>query len=134
MIFGEKESTQGLKDALASMETQLIALYEEKTNGSGTENNQGLIEMISSLEEQLKSLYAEKENPLSGVDHYAQESIKSLEEQVICLTNEKMDLESKITEFEKELESMHTRTRNIGAAVFEAAVFSGNNDLISKNK
>jgi chromosome segregation ATPase len=134
MIFGDKESNQGLKDALASMETQLIALYEEKNNASGAENNQASIEMIASLEEQLKSLYAEKENPRHGVDHYALESIKSLEEQVISLTDEKMDLESRIIEFEKEIESMHTRTRNIGAAVFEAAVFSGNKDLTAKNK
>lgn len=134
MIFGEKESNQSLKDALASMESQLIALYEEKNNGSVIENNQALVEMITSLEEQLKSLYAEKENPLNNVDQYAQECIKSLEEQVISLTNEKMDLESKILEFETEIESMHSRTRNIGAAVFEAAVFSGNKELTSKNK
>lgn len=130
MIFGDNENTESMRETLASLEAQLIALYDEKGK-MGTSHE--MQEMIASLEEQLKSLYAEKEFPSIG-DSFSEEAIKSLEEQVICLTNEKMDLESKLNTMCDELNSMHIRTRSLGAAMFEAAVFGGSSEIPGKIK
>lgn len=133
MMFANKESDI-LKDTIANMEAQLISLYEEKSTMAVQGNNQELIEMVSSLEEQLQSLYAEKEDATDSSDNHTQEMIRSLEEQVISLTNEKMELEQKMEQFEKEVDSMHTRTRSLGAAIFEAAVFGDRKDQAGKSK
>lgn len=130
MIFGDK-NTDELLDTIKSMEAQLISLYEEKTKWSSTAN-QEMVEMISSLEEQLHSFYSEKENPPASTDSYSAETIRNLEELVISLINEKIDIEANLHSLEKEIGLMHSRTRSLGAAMFEAAVFSSQEIFLKK--
>lgn len=78
--------------------------------------------MVANLEAQLVDLYAEKaQMPIQP--NQAMATIASLEEQVVSLVDEKMELEGKIRETQHQIERMKMKSKVIGAAIMEAALF-----------
>ncbi|NCN41774.1 hypothetical protein GW916_11065 [bacterium] len=109
-----------LKNMVTSMEEQLKALYEAQSKQPSTEVLQA---SLKSLESQLISLYEEKSAmPIPAAE--VAKAIASLEEQVISLTDEKMECQAQIFEMQSQLEMMKRKGKALGAAVFEAALFS----------
>lgn len=104
-------------EAISSLEAQLVSLYAEKEQTDGIEEMRAA---IASLEAQLCDLYASQE----GGDGADQEAIRNLEAQVIGLTDEKMALEQKAAEMELEVQKLKAKARVMGAALFEAALFT----------
>ena len=109
--------THTSSETLASLEAQLVSLYAEREEQG---NVQEMRAMVASLEAQLCDLYANRE-AASASDS---EAIRSLEAQVIGLTDEKMQLERKLVEMENDVRRLKAKARVMGAALFEAALFN----------
>lgn len=78
--------------------------------------------MVESLEAQLVDLYAEKASmPVPPAQ--AMSAIASLEEQVISLVDEKMALEQEIAAHHQTIEKLKKKSKILGAAIMEAALF-----------
>ena len=116
----QNESADSLREMVSSLESQLVSLYEEKQRVGDVEH---MPDMIQSLEAQRVSLYHEKQAMPLEADGVV-ESISSLEAQVISLTDEKMELEAKLHAIQADLREKKQKTRVIGAAIMEAALFS----------
>lgn len=125
-MFNNRDTVESLRETLHSMETQLIAMYEEKQSGGNEAEIIELREAVASFEDQLNSLYQEKNAAGSSGTTLASaestEMIYSLEDQVKSLVDEKMDLEGKILKFSEERIEMQKRARELGSALFEAAI------------
>ncbi len=122
-MFNGRETVDGLREAITSMESQLVALYEERQlQVSDGGEVAALQETIKNLEDQLVSLYSERDsNSLNRSEE--NEMIASLEDQVKALTDEKMELEAQIDRAVHERREIQARARDLGSALFEAAVF-----------
>jgi hypothetical protein len=108
------------KDMAANMEAQLISLYEEKALVGNVE---GLKSMIKNLEEQLISLYQDRQANPGDVEEM-RTMVANLEECVVALTDDKMDLEKRNEEFHARMETMKKKGKALGAAIFEATLFT----------
>ncbi len=106
-----------LRETVSNLEEQLVSLYDQ-LNGQSID---ALHTTIESLEEQLISLYQERQEE-SGV--VFSETVENLEAQVIALTDEKMELERNEGHYLREISSLKNRAREVGAALFEAAIFN----------
>ena len=103
--------TQNFQDMISSLESQLIDMYAEKElHGDAS----GLRASLESLESQLCDLY---ENDQSLV-------ISRLEAQVESLNKSKHELESRLELFTSEIQKIKLKSREMGAALFEAALFN----------
>lgn len=121
-MFNNRDTVESLRESLQSMETQLSAMYEEKQAGSDSEFNE-LLSAVASLEEQLNDLYQEKGSwGSTTISSDLSEMVSSLEDQVKSLTDEKMDLETKVAKSIEDRVEMQKRARELGSALFEAAI------------
>lgn len=150
MSFIKKElSPDQVKEMVYSLETQLIDLYDEQARFGRPSD---LHEAVSSLEEQLRDLYMVQEKFGNAEDlHTAvrsleeqlqtfyqdvehgggtnseagmlMETVASLERQIISLIDEKTEMEEKVVESFERFRALKEKSRSLGAAVFEAALF-----------
>lgn len=149
MSFIKKDMSQEqLKDMVISLESQLINLYEEKSQFGNPEDLHNSVESLThqlqdfyqkqeefgsieqlatslkGLEEQLATFYHQVEN--AGYDSEADElkaTITNLERQVISLIDEKHEIESMINDYNSKMKKIKFKSRELGAALFEAALF-----------
>ena len=125
-MFNNRDTVESLREALYSMESQLIALYEERQSGGSQEEINELRASVASFEEQLNTLYQEKNSTdahgASPGSAETAEMVHSLEDQVKSLIDEKMDLEGKILKISEDRIEMQKRARELGSALFEAAI------------
>lgn len=150
MSFIKKDlSPDQVKEMVYSLETQLIDLYDEQARyGRPSE----LHASLKSLEEQLMDFYALQEKygsfddihtSLKGleeqlasfyhdVEHHdgqnsevadLKEAVGSLERQIISLIDEKAEMEEKVKDVQSRFRAIKEKSRDLGAAVFEAALF-----------
>lgn len=122
-MFNNRDTVESLRESLQSMETQLIAMYEEKqSSGSDSEFNE-LLAAVASFEEQLNALYQEKSSwGSTPASNEISEMVNSLEDQVKSLIDEKMDLEIRVAKSIEDRIEMQKRARELGSALFEAAI------------
>ena len=59
-MFNSRDTVETLRESLYNMESQLIALYEEKQSGGNETEIASLRDAVASFEEQLNALYQEK--------------------------------------------------------------------------
>jgi len=108
-----------LLDTVASLESQLVSLYEERHS----EGDGGLLQQtIASMEEQLIVLYDEKSNA-QGTPGHLEETVHNLEEQVVCMTDECLDLGQKISKLKVQRDTVRRSATNLAAAITVAAQF-----------
>ena len=120
----EVQDSLQLQQMVQSLEAQLIDLYEERQK---MPNLQNLQSSIKSLEEQLVDLYAERaELPIAL--HHVKSTISSLEEQVISLVDEKMEMQRQIESLHLKMETLKYKSKVLGAAIMEAALFDGRDE------
>ena len=150
MSFIKKDlSPDQVKEMVYSLETQLIDLYDEQARYGRPSD---LHASLQSLEEQLKDFYALQEQCGSfdelwtsvkgleeqlatfyhDVEHHGgensevselKESVGSLERQIISLIDEKQEMEEKVRDAFDRFKTIKEKSRDLGAAVFEAALF-----------
>lgn len=149
MSFIKKDMSQEqLKDMVISLEAQLVNLYDERAKyGSPEELNSS----VESLTNQLQTFYSKQEEfgsleelatALKGleeqlatfyhdVEHASYDSasdelkatIHNLEKQVISLIDEKNEIEQLVEEYTSKMHKIKFKSRELGAALFEAALF-----------
>lgn len=126
MFNNNRDTVESLRESLQSMENQLIAMYDEKQSVGNESEIHELREAVASFEEQLNSIYQEKNFPTASTGSSGSsevtEMITSLEDQVKSLIDEKMDLEHKVAKSGEERIEMQKRARELGSALFEAAI------------
>lgn len=124
-----EQSVTELKAMVESLELQLVDLYRERSeHGSPNE----LRDAVKNLEAQLCDLYAERaESPMSAQE--AQAAIESLEAQVVSLVDEKMHLESRMAEIDAQMGRLKHKSKALGAAILEAALFGPEGETVSKS-
>lgn len=149
MSFIKKDiSHDQLKDMVLSLESQLIALYDERAKHGTPEQ---LSQTVANLTEQLQSFYWQQEKHgtieslaeslknfedqlasfYHDVEHteYSSESeglhatVSNLEKQVIALIDEKTEIEQLIDKYNHKMKAVKDKSRELGAALFEAALF-----------
>ena len=149
MSFIKKDVNQEqLKDMVLSLESQLIALYEERTmHGSPEELSQTVInlteqlqsfywqqekhgsieslaESLGNLESQLATFYQDvSDNSYSTEAEALHATVKNLENQVIALIDEKNEIEQLVESYQDKMNKVKDKSRELGAALFEAALF-----------
>lgn len=102
-----------------SLVMQLEDLYAEReTYGDPASQNQ----MLRNLEAQLVDLYQEKQSLGMSIDE-VRHALKSMEEQIIAYVDEKQEFEAKFDALRKQVDQMKQKSKALGAAVFEAALF-----------
>lgn len=110
------------KEMAASMEAQLVALYEER-QAMGAAGD--LKATIRSLEEQLIALYQERQEMGAAADLEGMKAmVANLEECVVALIDDKQELEREVEDFKARLETMKKKGKALGAAIFEATLFA----------
>lgn len=115
MEFDQSELLMALK----SLESQLVSLYAEKQEVGDTS---ALHDSLKNLEAQLCDMYEERSHWTMSPSH-AQAGLESLEAQVICLTDEKMEHQRTIERYQHEIHELRLKAKALGAAVFEASMF-----------
>jgi phage gp37-like protein len=108
-----------LEEQNRNLEAQLIALYQEKQEIG---DYASMAESLRNLEQQLVALYAEREAQPGDVDSM-RETMKSLEEQLVALYEEKAQMLDRMASIDRRLEDMKVKSKAIGAALLEAALF-----------
>lgn len=112
-----------LEEQNRNLEAQLVALYQEKQEvGDATE----MAESLRNLEQQLISLYADREAQPGDVDSM-RETMKNLEEQLVSLYEEKAGYQDRMNAIDRKLIEMKLKSKAIGAALLEAALFGDEN-------
>lgn len=102
-----------------NLEAQLVSLYEEKQQMGDLSQ---VRDMVKNLEGQLISLYEERaSNPhdLEGL----KATVHSLEEQLISLYEEKAEYTDRLRQVDLKVQEMKMKSKAIGAALLEAALF-----------
>lgn len=149
MSFIKKDVNQEqLKDMVLSLESQLVALYEERTmHGSPEELSQtvknlteqlqsfywqqekhgsieSLAESLGNLESQLATFYQDvSDSNYSSEAEALHATVKNLENQVIALIDEKNEIEQLVESYQDKMNKVKDKSRELGAALFEAALF-----------
>jgi chromosome segregation ATPase len=108
-----------LEEQNKNLEAQLVALYQEKQH---TGDPTHLLEALKSLEEQVCSFYSDRESNPADVASM-RDSMKSLEEQLVALYEERSAFQEKVHAIERKMEDMKAKSKAIGAALLEAALF-----------
>ena len=102
-----------------NLEAQLVALYEEKQQMGDPSQFK---EMVKNLENQLISLYEERSASPQDLDGL-RSMIHSLEEQLISLYEEKAEYTDRLRQVDLKVQEMKIKSKAIGAALLEAALF-----------
>ena len=149
MSFIKKDiSHDQLKDMVLSLESQLIALYDERAkHGTPEELAQtvtnltdqlqsfywqqekygtieSLAESLKNFEEQLASFYHDVEHTeYNSETESLHATVSNLEKQVIALIDEKNEIQQLVEKYNHKMNAVKEKSRELGAALFEAALF-----------
>lgn len=112
-LYAERTSGSGANDeTVANLEAQLVALYQEKQMGGWASNSSPTVDLhetIMNLEAQLSSLYAERTHDVD-----ANGMVESMEQQIIALLDEKSSISD-------ELHTVRGKMRRIGSVILDVA-------------